>query len=75
MLQFFFVIPRKCAKYFLIFLSVSKMPRTSSDKLKLGLTYISKLSLSHECRSFSGGVTNCKCICNCGLMLPQVQIF
>jgi len=51
------------------------MPRTSSDKLKLGLTYISMLFLSHECRSFSGGVTNCKSICNCGLMLPQVQVF
>jgi len=52
-----------------------RMPRTIADKYKLGLLYISKLSLSHQCRSFSGGVTNCKCICNCQDKLPQVNFF
>jgi len=51
------------------------MPRTISDKYKLGLQYISKLSLSTKCKSFSGGFTNCTCICDCQDKLPQVKLF
>jgi len=51
------------------------MPQTTGNKLSLGLSYIAKLSVTHECKSFSGGVTNCKCICNCGDFLCQVQEF
>jgi len=40
----------------------TQMPRTSSDKLFLGKEYINKLSCTHLCTSFHGGVTKCKCI-------------
>jgi len=51
-----------------------KMPRKLADKYNLGLSYILKLSLFHQCKSFSGGVTICKCICNCQDKLSQVKL-
>jgi len=53
----------------------NQMPRTKSDKCKVGLEYISKLSSVHVCKSFSGGNTTCTCIGNYEDKLPQVNFF
>jgi len=45
-----------------------KMPRKLADKYNLGLSYILKLSLFHQCKSFSGGVTNWQD------KLPQIKV-
>jgi len=51
------------------------MPRTTGDKCKAGLEYISELSSEHVCKSFSGGNTTCTCIINYEDKLPQVKSF
>ena len=51
------------------------MPRTSNDKLSLGMDYISKLSPTHQCKSFHTGVTKCKCIVDVQEQLDDVKRF
>ena len=53
----------------------NQMPRTKADKCKIGLEYISKLSSTHVCKSFSGGDTTCTCIVNYEDKLPEVKSF
>ena len=51
------------------------MPRTSKDKLSIGMDYISKLSPTHQCRSFHSGVTKCNCIVKVKGQLDDVKRF
>jgi len=51
------------------------MARTKSDKGKVGLEYISKLSSEHVCKSFSGGDTTCTCIVNHEDKISDVKLF
>jgi len=51
------------------------MPRTSKDKLSLGMDYISMLSSTHQCKSFHTGVTKCKCIVKVQGQLDDVKRF
>ena len=53
----------------------TQMTRTTSNKLFLGREYINKLSPTHLCTSFHGGVTKCKCIQNVKEHLDDVKQF
>jgi len=50
------------------------MPRTPEDKYQFGIDYIDGLSSSHQCKSWSFGVTDCHCI-NEKKNLLDVQVF
>ncbi len=64
-----------CVKYNLTIACFNQMARTKSDKCKVGLEYISKLSSEHVCKSFSGGDTTCTCIVNHEDKISDVKLF
>jgi len=47
----------------------------AKDKFSLGMDYISKLSSTHQCRSFHTGVTKCNCIAKIQGQLDHVKRF
>jgi len=51
------------------------MPRTPEDKYQLAIDYIDGLSSSHECRSWSVGITDCHCIVDKANLMDAVKVF
>ena len=51
------------------------MPRTIEDKYQLALDYINGLSSSHQCKSWSVGITSCHCIDEKVNLMDAVKVF